>query len=185
MKDLFDIISDLLKENKAPVIAIDGRSSAGKTTMASKLSEHFGLSVVHMDDFFLPFDMRTPERLAQAGGNVHRERFIEEVIPNLVKSFSYRIFDCSTGSMEHLREVKAGGVIVEGAYCMHPEFGDIYDLRVFMDISGEMQHERIIARDGEKWWETARDRWIPMEENYIHNMNIASQCDLIICADDK
>ena len=65
------------------VIAIDGRSGAGKTTLSQILSERLGASVVHMDDFFLPLSLRSDKRLSEAGGNVHYERFIEEVLPHI------------------------------------------------------------------------------------------------------
>lgn len=61
------------------VIAMDGRAAAGKTTLAEELAVTLGGAVVHMDDFFLPGELRTPERLAAPGGNVHAERFVEEV----------------------------------------------------------------------------------------------------------
>lgn len=65
------------------VIAMDGRAAAGKTTLAEELAVTLGGAVVHMDDFFLPGELRTPERLAAPGGNVHAERFVEEVLPYL------------------------------------------------------------------------------------------------------
>ncbi|MCL1877401.1 MAG: hypothetical protein FWF80_00945, partial [Defluviitaleaceae bacterium] len=67
----------------ARVIAIDGRSASGKTTLASELAAQTGASVIHMDDFFLPQDLRTEERLNTPGGNVHHERFASEVLPHI------------------------------------------------------------------------------------------------------
>lgn len=71
-------------QNRSPfLIAIDGRCAAGKTTFAEKLSSIMECSVIHMDHFFLRPEQRTKERLAQAGGNVDRERFMEEVLKPL------------------------------------------------------------------------------------------------------
>lgn len=84
-------------QNRSPfLIAIDGRCAAGKTTFAEKLSSIMECSVIHMDHFFLRPEQRTKERLAQAGGNVDRERFMEEVLKPLKagKAFTYRSFDC-------------------------------------------------------------------------------------------
>lgn len=36
------------------VLVLEGRSAAGKTTLAGMLAERFHGSVVHTDDFFLP-----------------------------------------------------------------------------------------------------------------------------------
>jgi len=180
MTELINSVELLLDRCSSPIIAIDGRCAAGKTTTADRLAEMFGFSVVHMDDFFLPFDMRTPERLAQPGGNIHRERFLEEAVPWLGRSFEYGVFDCSVGRVKEKRSIAAGGVIVEGVYSLHPAFGDIYDLCVFMDISPELQRSRIIERNGEVMWAMFRDRWIPMEENYINSFDVEKRCSVII-----
>lgn len=34
------------------ILAIDGRSASGKTTLAARLSGQFKADVIHMDDFF-------------------------------------------------------------------------------------------------------------------------------------
>ena len=91
-------IDTLLEENNLVIVAIDGKCTSGKTTLASKLAEIYDCNVFHMDDFFLRPEQRTPERFAEVGGNVDYERFQEEVLLPLKsgKAFSYRPFDCST-----------------------------------------------------------------------------------------
>ena len=64
-------IKKLLAEKQHVVVAIDGMAASGKTTAAEQLTEQLGGEVIHMDDFFLPPEMRTEERLSQPGGNVH------------------------------------------------------------------------------------------------------------------
>ena len=62
------------------MVAIDGKCTSGKTTLASKLAEIYDCNVFHMDDFFLRPEQRTSERFAEIGGNVDYERFQEEVL---------------------------------------------------------------------------------------------------------
>ena len=81
-------IDDILKEKGRISIAIDGDCCSGKTTLAEKLSKKYGCDVVHTDDFFLPFSLRTKERYAEPGGNIHYERFILEVLPHLKSAFA-------------------------------------------------------------------------------------------------
>ena len=85
-------------------------AAAGKTTAAlmlqQKIAAERGLTsakeieqkikIIHMDDFFLPPKLRTEARLNEPGGNVHYERFMEEVVMKLrsEECFEYRIFDC-------------------------------------------------------------------------------------------
>jgi len=168
------------------VIAIDGRAASGKTTKAMLLSAALDAPVIHMDDFFLPPSLRTEERLAQPGGNVHYERFAEEVLPHLTsgEAFVYRVFDCSRMDFHGLREIPAAPVrIVEGSYAHHPALGDYADLRVFTSVNEAEQMARILARNGEGMAEMFRTRWIPMEEQYFAAMDAASRCDLILEAD--
>ena len=91
-------IDELLAAKDTVIVAIDGKCTSGKTTLASKLAEIYECNVFHMDDFFLRPEQRTPARFAEVGGNVDYERFQEEVLLPLKssKAFSYRPFDCST-----------------------------------------------------------------------------------------
>ncbi len=185
MKDL--IIEKALQykhEEKPCVISIDGKSAAGKTTLAVSLQKVLGADIIHMDDFFLPMELRTKERLEEAGGNVHYERFMEEVLPFLSekKPFSYRKFDCST--MEYGSEVKLGACpyrIVEGAYSAHPRFGDYADIKVFLDVKQETQTVRIMTRNGEEKLAIFLSKWIPMEEKYFAEFQIKERADMCFC----
>ncbi|MBE5810681.1 MAG: hypothetical protein E7318_07075 [Clostridiales bacterium] len=163
------------------VIAIDGRAASGKTTKAALLSEMLEAPVIHMDDFFLTPALRTPERLSQPGGNVHYERFAEEVLPGLHsgEDLSYRIFDC--GQMDYAggQHIPAAPIrIVEGSYAHHPALGNYADLRVFSTVDAMTQMGRILLRNGAKMAEMFRTRWIPMEEKYFAHFDIPEKADL-------
>ena len=163
------------------VIAMDGRAAACKSTYAAYLAELLGAPIVQMDDFFLPPALRTEERLAEAGGNVHYERFAAEVLPNLGRGFTYRIFDCSVMALRGEKQIPAAKtVIVEGAYSMHPRFGDYADLTVFFDVDPCTQMRRIEARNGAETAERFRTRWIPMEEAYHRAFAAKERADLVV-----
>lgn len=163
------------------VLAIDGPCTSGKTTLAKCLAAVTGAGIVHMDDFFLPGELRTEERLKEPGGNVHYERFLEEVYPFFKRgeNFSYRRFDCSRMALAEERSVGGNGfVIVEGSYSCHPKFGDYADVRVYTDVDPEEQLARILKRDGTQALEVFRERWIPMEETYFKTYPIRAQADI-------
>lgn len=165
------------------ILAIDGRSASGKTTLALHLAELLPASVIHMDDFFLPPELRTEERYARPGGNVHQERFVREVLPFLRKkdAFSYRRFDCRT--MAYGEDIAVGCTpfrIIEGAYSLHPDFGRYADLTVFVSVSPEAQMERIIKRNGDTMAQRFREKWIPLEEAYFSAFSVVQTADLVI-----
>lgn len=170
-------------QGKNLVIAIDGRSASGKTTLANLLGEQVGARVVHMDDFFLPVGLRTKERLEMPGGNVHYERFREEVLPFIQKeqSFSYVRFDCGAMAFgERIHLGAASVTIVEGAYSCHPMLGEYMGLKIFLDIDSKLQMQRIIARNGVEKAKDFQNRWIPMEEAYFSTFSIKENADVVI-----
>ena len=179
---LFIEIDSLLKKGNVK-IAIEGGSASGKSTLAQYLEDIYICTVLHMDDFFLQPHQRTPERFKEAGGNIDKERFLEEVLLPLSKGeeINYRPFDCSKMAIGEGRNITPQNlVIIEGAYSMHPEFSLFYDFSVFLDIDSQKQRERILKRNGEEFGQRFFSQWIPMEEKYFSFFNIKEKCSTII-----
>ena len=78
-QELTGIIKKELERKRPLILAVDGRCASGKSTFARELSGVCLAEVIHMDDFFLRPQQRTKERLAEAGGNIDRERLLQEV----------------------------------------------------------------------------------------------------------
>lgn len=158
-------------EKEQVLVAIDGMSGSGKSTLGALLHKNFPDSnLFHMDDFFLQPHQRTPERLAEIGGNVDYERFKEEILDHLndKEGLDYRPYDCCTQSLETAIHVQWKPiVIIEGSYSQHPYFEDVYDFKMFCEISAEEQKQRIIHRNGETMWKRFEQEWIPKENAYF------------------
>ena len=173
-------IDTMLEEKNFVIVAIDGKCTSGKTTLASKLAEIYECNVFHMDDFFLRPEQRTPERFAEIGGNVDYERFREEVLLPLRsgKDFSYRPFDCSTFTLSAPVAVTPKKLnIVEGTYSHHPYFGNPYDLKILLTVDEETQRKRILERPvflHRRFFE----EWIPMESRYFEVFRISNQSEI-------
>lgn len=171
-----------LQAEKTPLlVAIDGRCAAGKTTLAGQLQKSMCCNVFHMDDFFLPPDLRTKERLAQPGGNVDDARFRTQVLLPILSGnvFSYRPYDCHLQRQVEPVLVEPKPIsIIEGCYSCHPHLWDIYDLRIFLNISKKEQLQRILQRNGVEQLNIFRERWIPLEERYFSAFRIPQRCDL-------
>ncbi len=179
-------IDRLIAEKANAIAAIDGNSTSGKTTLAAILKDIYGCNVFHMDDFFLRPHQRTPERLAEPGGNVDYERFRTEVMEPLVGggTFSYRPYSCRTQAFDGEIKVKANRLnVVEGAYSMHPVLSDFYDISLFTSIDAKAQKARVLERNGVKTFRRFVNEWIPMENRYFENMKIPEKCDFILIGD--
>lgn len=181
--ELIKKIEELLVQKERVIIAMEGSSASGKTTLGRELEERFHCLVLHMDDFFLRPEQRTAERLHEPGGNVDRERFYEEVVIPLQNgnAIEYRPFDCSTFTIQPAKLLQPGKlVVVEGAYSTHPELGRYYDLSVYLDIEPEIQRARIIKRNTPDKAKLFFERWIPMEQKYFDIFKVRERCDIVL-----
>lgn len=163
------------------LIAIDGRCAAGKSTLANSLGQRLKSSVFHMDDFFLQPHQRTEERLKEAGGNVDRERFAEEVLKPLSEGNNvlYRPFDCKTTGFFAPIEVPYSQIaVIEGSYSCHPELWDFYGMHIFLNVDTKEQMRRIEKRNGANY-EAFKNKWIPLEERYFKEFGIMERCELV------
>ncbi len=183
---LDDVVSKVLslkKQKNNIIIALDGPSASGKTTLAMILAKRLDADVLHMDDFFLPPELRTEERYNTPGGNVHYERFIQEVLIPLSKNekFVYKPFDCKTMTYKDAEcKLPSEITVVEGSYSCHHVLSEFYDLKVYLDISPDAQMRRIILRNGEEKAIEFKNKWIPLENKYFEYYDIKSKCDMII-----
>lgn len=181
-------IEAALRETDGPVIvAVDGRCASGKTTFAALCAKHFeSCNVFHMDDFFLPYGMRTPERLATPGGNVDHERAKAQLFEPLSRGegLTFSRFDCSTGALEEPRTFPPARLtIVEGSYSHHPDLAPHSHLKLFLTCDSVEQLRRLSLRCPEKV-EDFKKRWIPMEEAYFKAFSIQEHCDLTVDTTD-
>lgn len=183
IKALADEIISRSKDKAYFIVAIEGRCASGKTTLTEKLREYLCCNVVHADDFFLQSFQRTEERLSQPGGNLDRERLLDEVILPISqqKDFFYRPFDCKTMSIKEGKKIPFKQItVIEGAYTCHPELEKYYGLKLFADVDKNTQKDRILKRNGDEKLKIFLDKWIPMEEKYFLCYDIYSKADIII-----
>jgi uridine kinase len=181
MNNIFNEILDKIAADCPRVIAIDGSAASGKSTFAELIAKRFGSSVFHMDDFFLPPDLKTPKRLSEPGGNVDYERFKTEITDRLFLSerLSYNKYNCQTGKLSHIETEVVFPVIIEGAYCLHPLLRDVFDLKIFLEVKSDIQMRRIIKRGGLEILKRFQDEWIPLEIAYFNALKIREICDII------
>ncbi len=180
---LFDLIDEKLKTKDSLVIAIDGPSASGKSYLSNLLVKKYDCNIFHMDDFFLPQERKTKERLSIPGANVDHERFLNEVLIPLKnkENFTFDKYSCQTGAKEKsdLTSVKKINFI-EGVYSHHDNLKEFYDLKIFLDLKRETQLDRILNRSNEFMLNRFKTEWIPLEDLYFNSCNVKQNSDLII-----
>jgi uridine kinase len=178
----FDLVMKI-NEKGFKVLTIDGRCGSGKSTLGKLLSEVYQCPLIHMDDFYLPKELRTEDRYNEPGGNVHYERFEDEVYLNILKGvdFKYGVFSHEVMGVHHYQEVKASErYVIEGSYSFHPKLRKYSDFKVFLTQNKESQKKRIIKRNGEEIWKMFESKWIPLEELYFSSEDLESIANVVI-----
>jgi len=181
--ELFLLLEQQLSFGRRVIVGIDGRAGAGKTTLAKILTSVYKGSFVSMDDFYLPFSMRSEERMSKPGGHIHFERFNEQVYKPLkagAMELNYEKYNCQTGeSIPVSASLNERLVVVEGSYSVHPWIRDLYSHTVFLDISEKSQKKRLIKRNGPEGYEIMRDKWILYENRYHKAYGVDKYCNIL------
>ena len=155
------------------VIAVDGPSGAGKTTLAARLSDALhGAPVVHMDDLYPGWD-----GLADAV-----PRVVEWVATPLLRGdrARYRRFDWVRHEYAEWHEVPAAPVVVvEGVASAARPMGTVLTVTVWVEAPDAVRMARGIARDGEAYrphWE----RWARQEREHFAVDGTRDRADVVV-----
>lgn len=159
------------------IIALEGKCGSGKSTLAKRLNR-YGYTLLPMDDFFLPFAMRTDERMQEIGGNIHYE-YVQTVLESIKphQTLTYQKFDCATGTFKTKSIQIKEGVLLEGVYSYHPAIRRFITRLMYLEIDEVTQKQRIQLRDHA---DDFFNRWIPLENRYFNHEQISYQADIII-----
>lgn len=163
------------------IAAIDGRCGSGKTAFAQRLAENIACTVIHTDDYYLPMERRVPDWRKIPCANMDLMRLRQEVLePFLAGQIgTYLPYDCRNGTYRQARMVPAGGLLlVEGSYAHHPSLADLYDERIFLTCDSQTQRRRLMDREGTRF-AAFESTWIPLEERYIREFSIGTDCLVI------
>ena len=178
---------------RSVVVALDGHSGAGKSTLAAAVAERVDAAVVHVDDFYR--DMPDSERLeVTAAQGFDRyfdwERLRAEAILPLAQQTQahYGCFDWVTGHglTEAVSVDPRDVVLVEGVYAARPEFDDLLDLKVLVEVpeatreERRQQRARTVSRDDPHGWDA---RWRAAESHYFRAIRPRETFDLIVRGD--
>ncbi len=173
-------IEGLLKTKERAIIAIDGNSASGKSTLTELLQKLYNADIIHMDDYFLPPELKSAERLATAGGNTHYERFLKELLSPLSqgKEFTLRPYRCHGNYYEEpIKKIPERLTVIEGSYALHPKLAELYDLKIFIELEEELQRQRIKQRNPDMY-DRFINEWIPLENKYFKELCIPHSCHI-------
>lgn len=164
------------------IVGIDGRCGSGKSSFANWAAKRFECNLVHVDDYYLPLEERRDNWREIPGGNIDFDRLRLEVLDpaGRGREIYYRPYHCMDGKFGEVKCLAPSGLtIVEGSYSHHPCVADVYDLRIFLTCTAQVQAQRLQAREGSRY-DMFVKQWIPMEENYFAHCHIEENSHLVV-----
>lgn len=166
------------------VVAIDGRSGTGKSTLAANLAAALGASVLDGDGFFaggVVVRGDAPEDRVRDCIDWRRQRPVLEALraghTASYQAFDWEAFDGRLATEPTVVEPRSV-VIFEGAYTARPELADLVDLKLLLRVTEETRVSRLLEREGSIGaWER---QWHEAEEWYFAHLAPPEAFDLIL-----
>ena len=133
------------------IVAVDGRSGVGKSTLARTLAERVEACVIEGDDFYAGgIELRADSAVARAAACIDwtRQRSVLEGLA-AGREACWRAFDWDAFDGRLRDEPTRIGprpiVILEGVYAARPELADLLDLRVALLAPDDVRLARLAA----------------------------------------
>ncbi|MEU8820164.1 dephospho-CoA kinase [Actinoplanes sp. NPDC048796] len=155
------------------VVAVEGRSGAGKTELARELAVAFGAPLIRMDDLYPGWD-------GLRGGVTALHDW---VLRPLAAGEPVRWLSWDWAADRYAdawHEVpRTGSLVVEGVGCGARVLAPYVSGLVWIEVPDALRRERALARDGatyEPHWE----RWARQEDEFYGTDDVRGRADLII-----
>lgn len=191
-----DHVKRLRSEVEGPVlVAIDGPSGAGKTTLAESLAHELAAAHVLGDDFYSADvsdavwdSLSAVERASRV---IDWQRLRVEVLEPLLaeKIARWHSIDFEAGPRSDgtyplqaaITELHPNAVIMlDGAYSSRPELADLISLNVLVEIPEAERRTRLTAREEAEFLSTWHARWDPTEAYYFTEVRPRSYFDAVV-----
>jgi uridine kinase len=184
------------------VVAMDGGSGAGKTTIARRFTRLTEVASVPLDDFYqtvIP-ESEWPHKTVEQrlNGVFDWSRVRSEALeplragrPGRWHAFDFRRGLSKAGTYRLRKELTevapAPTILVEGAYSASPPLRDLIDVAVLVDVQNQTRRLRTVARerDGTEFLARWHAIWDEVEAYYFQHVCPPESFDLVIVNDEN
>ena len=181
-------IRELSQTTSPLVIAVDGRSGTGKSTLSAWMAGQVGATLIDQDDFYAGGTRETWQRLTaqeKADRVIDWRRVRAEVLQPLRVGMpaSWQPFDWETMdglAAESITAQPSRMVILDGAYSSRPDLADVIDLSILVTLPDAVRRARLRRREGEEVVSVWHAIWDEAEEYYFSVVRPPEAFDVVI-----
>ncbi len=169
------------------LVAIDGRSLAGKTKLATDLLGHLGPSgsILAVDSYFEPLDDPATTPVLERRWQLRSDE-LRAALQGLKagRAVRHRPYDWDHDRLMPERVIAPGLVLAEGLGALKRELRSLYDFSIWVEGRGATRLDRLVARDGSRYLELWTGQWLPLEEAYVTGEEPWKAADLYVAGVD-
>jgi len=184
-------INNLLKRKNPILIALDGRSGTGKSTIAQVIASRVESVIVVSDDFYSGGNddgwsgVSVKKKVARV---IDWQRMRAHVLEPLLaqRPASWYPLDFTPGvgwvgwKDEAITLEPASVIIVDGVYSARPELADLVDLVILVEADDEASRKRLIMREGQSFMDRWHAIWDVAEDYYFDSVCPRSSFAMIV-----
>ncbi|KPB06697.1 uridine kinase [Bacillus sp. CHD6a] len=185
MEQVVNLIHLNLKKQSTLIVGVDGCGGSGKSTLANKIKSKFpNVTIVHMDDFYLPSSqiIKLNSEKKPIGADFDWKRVLKQVLEPISQNIEgqYQRYDWETDKLAEWHTVPIGGVVlVEGVYSIREELANKYDFTIWVECPRETRLSRGLKRDGKEALEMWKNNWMISEDIYVKEHKPSQKAHLI------
>ena len=165
------------------VVAVDGHGASGKTTLAGRLCDLCGASLVHTDDFFTPVaPVASGGELGQAIGSYYDLARLRRAALGPLRAGReavFRPYDWDSGRLSdgYTHVPPARIVVVEGVCSSAPALRDLVDRAIYVKTPEVERLSRLRGLIAPEDWD---DEWLRAEAKYFEDIRPEDSFDLVV-----
>lgn len=199
IRNIIDAIQQRFANLRRPiVVAIDGGSGAGKSSLGAMIQNQLDITLIPLDDFF---SAEIPDHQWEAFSPEERLKHVfdwcrlrHQVIEPLLRgetarwqAFDFETGPCPDGTYSMQNEYKqrepANVILIEGACSASPALTDLVDLAILLDVPPEVRHARLAAREEKEFLMRWHTLWDSFEDFYFNQVRPKETFDIVINPD--
>ena len=185
--------------NRPFLVAIDGLSGAGKTTLIKRIeseirSNDYKVMIIHIDDHIVKRNKRYDTGYEEWYEYYYLQWDVEMLVNHLFETLHNNSLELVLPYYNHSTDSfttkqtpipSDAIVLIEGIFLQRKEWQSFYDYIIFLDCPREIRYKRVLERDSyigdyQARLDKYKRRYWPGEDHYMKEVKPIENADVVI-----